>query len=252
MKTEALIAAVEDNHFAYLASFRKWNKVRVFDEPELLYLRSKIPFPLFNAHVRLQASHEEAKKRIAAAVRYAKETRLPLAWYTGPKTRPAGAGALLTRAGFEARDIAPGMAIAMAELKPLRAHGFAIRQVESAADFEDWRSVFEKGFRISPEVSRAFVAAYTAMGFTGASPAHHFTASVAGKVAGCASVFMGAGAAGIYNIATLPHYRRRGIGSVLTLQALHYSHAKGFRVGVLQASTEGLPMYRGLGFQEAC
>jgi len=252
MTPEILTAAVENNHFAYLASFRKWSQVRVFDEPELLYVRSKIPFPLFNAHARLRASFDEAKKRIAAAVRYAKDVRLPLAWYTGPQTKPAETGALLEKAGFQARDIAPGMAISMAELKPLAPHGFDIRQVASKADFGGWRSVFEAGFKIPSTVGAAFVEAYNAIGFAGASPTHHFTASVGGSVAGCATVFMGAGAAGIYNIATLPAFRGRGIGSALTLQALHYGHAKGFRVGVLQASSEGLPMYRSLGFAERC
>lgn len=252
MTTEVLSAAVENNHFAYLASFRKWSKVRVFDEAELLYLRSQVPFPTFNAHVRLRATHEEAKKRIAAAVRYAKDSRLPVAWYTGPQTKPADAPELLTRAGFKARDIAPGMAIAMAELKPVSAHGFEIKQVASRAELEGWRGVFAAGFKIPSAVADAFVEAYTALGFAAGSPTHHFTASVGGKLAGCATVFMGAGAAGIYNIATLPEYRGRGIGSALTLQALHYGHAKGFRVGVLQASSEGLPMYRSLGFTERC
>jgi ribosomal protein S18 acetylase RimI-like enzyme len=252
MKTETLTAAVENNHFAYLASFRKWPKVQVFDEPELLYLRSKIPFPVFNAHVRLRATHEEARKRIAAAARYAKEAGVPVAWYTGPQTKPTATGELLEKAGFTIRDIAPGMAIAMAELRPLKPHGFEIRQVETDADFAGWRAVFEAGFRVAPEVAAAFVEAYRVIGFAGASPTHHFTASIGGKVAGCATVFMGAGAAGIYNIATLPEHRGRGIGSALTLRALHYGHAKGFRVGVLQASSEGLPMYRSLGFAEAC
>ena len=252
MNPDVLAAAVENNHFAYLASFRKWSKVRVVEAPELLYLRSKIPFPLFNAHVRLRASFEEAKKRIAAAVRYAKDAGVPLAWYTGPQTKPLETGKLLEKAGFKANDIAPGMAIAMADLKPVRPHGFDIRQVESRGNFEGWQSVFEAGFNVPPAVSGAFVEAYTALGFAGASPTHHFTASVEGKVAGCATVFMGAGAAGIYNIATLPEFRGRGIGSALTLQTLHYGQAKGFRVGVLQASSEGLRMYRGLGFTERC
>lgn len=247
-----LTAAIENNQFAYLSALGKWDGVRVFDEPDILYLRSLISFPLFNAHMRLRANIEGAKSHIAKAVRYAHERQVSVAWYTGPQTRPAQSATLLEEAGFETLDIAPGMATAMADLPPMRAHKFLIGQVESMEQLKDWQSVFAEGFKVSDAIANALVSAYKAVGFTGSAPLHHFTARFDGKVVGCASVFMGAGAAGIYNIATLPEFRGRGIGSALTLACLHYGYAKGFRVGVLQASSEGLPMYRGLGFVESC
>jgi predicted acetyltransferase len=58
------------------------------------------------------------------------------------------------------------------------------------------------------------------------------------------------GVAGIYWVGTLEEYRRRGIAGALTAAALLEGRRRGLRVGTLQASSLGAPVYRGLGFEE--
>jgi ribosomal protein S18 acetylase RimI-like enzyme len=65
------------------------------------------------------------------------------------------------------------------------------------------------------------------------------------------ALFMGENAAGVWDVATLPQFRRRGIGTDMTLHALFYAFDNfGRRIGVLSASEDGEPVYRKIGFQK--
>jgi ribosomal protein S18 acetylase RimI-like enzyme len=57
------------------------------------------------------------------------------------------------------------------------------------------------------------------------------------------------GHVGVFNIATLPAHRRRGLGEAVTARVVVDGVAAGARVAYLQASTMGLPVYRRMGFR---
>jgi predicted N-acetyltransferase YhbS len=67
-----------------------------------------------------------------------------------------------------------------------------------------------------------------------------------------AALVPAAGLAGVYPVSTLPEARGRGIGAAMTAFPLLKARARGYRVGVLQATATGLPAYRRLGFREVC
>ena len=65
-------------------------------------------------------------------------------------------------------------------------------------------------------------------------------------------LYLGAGVAGIYNVATLQEVRRQGIGSALTVAPLLQARAWGYHIGTLQSTPMGLHLYYRLGFREYC
>ncbi|WP_459837437.1 GNAT family N-acetyltransferase [Catenuloplanes niger] len=71
---------------------------------------------------------------------------------------------------------------------------------------------------------------------------------VAGQTVASTSVLLGDdGVAGLYCVATLDGFRRRGISTALTVAALRLAQAAGHRVMTLQASSMGEPVYRSAG-----
>ena len=72
-----------------------------------------------------------------------------------------------------------------------------------------------------------------------------------GEVVAGSEMYLSAGVAGAYGVATLPHARRRGIGTAITGLPLREAQRAGAEWAVLQASPDGAALYARLGF-EAC
>ena len=70
-----------------------------------------------------------------------------------------------------------------------------------------------------------------------------------GQVVATSMLLLADGLAGIYCVATRPEKRCQGLGARITAEALQAAQRLGYRVGVLQATEEGQPVYRSLGFQ---
>lgn len=58
--------------------------------------------------------------------------------------------------------------------------------------------------------------------------------------------------AGVQFVATLPEARGQGLGGAMSLAPLLEARQVGYRIGILQSSEMGFPVYRRLGFQQVC
>tara|TARA_B100000809_G_C14973164_1_gene471688 strand:+ start:441 stop:830 length:390 start_codon:yes stop_codon:yes gene_type:complete len=109
------------------------------------------------------------------------------------------------------------------------------------------------GYELPEFAGDAFYYFNIALRFGDKSPFINYIAYINGKPVATSSVFYGGGVAGIYNVATLPSARGKGIGTTVTLQALidtavntHYKHA------VLLSSDMGKSVYESIGFKSFC
>ena len=85
-----------------------------------------------------------------------------------------------------------------------------------------------------------------------ADPWRHYLGWLDDEAVATASIYLGAGVAGVYFVMTVPEARRRGIGAAITRAALQEARATGVQYGVLESSPAGRSVYAGLGFREYC
>ena len=79
-----------------------------------------------------------------------------------------------------------------------------------------------------------------------------FLASVDGVPQRASALLVSDDVAGIYNVGTLPEYRRRGLGTLVSVAALETGLQRGCTIGALQASQQAVGVYRAIGFEECC
>jgi GNAT superfamily N-acetyltransferase len=79
-----------------------------------------------------------------------------------------------------------------------------------------------------------------------------FMGKIEGAPAVSSTLFLTGGVAGLYHVATLPEYRKRGFGTYAAVAPLLHARKMGYEIAVLQASKAGENVYTKIGFLEHC
>jgi len=127
-----------------------------------------------------------------------------------------------------------------------------IQEVMDDHALDRWAEVCTNGFNMPREVLDVMAEAILPGGFGEQASIRCFLAYQNEIPVACSALSLGAGVAGIYSVTTLPVARKQGIGAVVTAHPLYIARDLGYRVGILQASSMGFPVYQRLGFEECC
>lgn len=251
LSAHSLIVAIEANLFEFFKLFNQWPRAEVHDEPDMLRTVTDVPFPMFNSVFRAHLSNPDTA--IEAAIARCRSRDVPMMWWVGPSTRPAKLGVNLEASGFTGEEVV-GMA---ADLRSLPQEApmppdFVVERVTGVKALKKWCHVLCAGFEMPGFVGEAFLDLFRTIGFGPQSTIRHYIGCLNDKPVSTSLMFLAAGVAGIYCVATLPEARKRGIGSAVTLMPLHEARTLGYRAGILHSSQMGVNVYYGLGFRECC
>ncbi len=255
---DALIKAVEDNMAEQFAYFSHSPRSKIVDTTQLLRYLTGIPIAEYNGVMRarfpVDATRETVTSAIQAVIDFFTEQRQSFLWRVGPTTSPTHLAMQLASHGLTYTSDEPGMAMrldALPEETPTP-HGLTISTVCDEATLCDWVGVAGRGYGEGEDILAARLAVHQDLGVGDDLPLRRYVAYYNGEPVAMSAVFLGAGVAGVYEVATAANARRQGIGTAITLAPLRQARALGYHVGVLQASPMGVSVYTRVGFQHVC
>jgi hypothetical protein len=177
-------------------------------------------------------------------------------WWHVPDQQPQDLSERLERRGFTVRDDTAGMAMDLTDLPDAvpAPSGVDIVEVDDPDAIEQYVSVVIRSMEIDhPPIpaGAAVVRADYIRSRLGKDPlSRRFVALLDGEPVATSRLSMAGGVAGLYTMTTLPHAQRRGIGLAMAHRAMLAGREAGMRLGALQATAMGYPIYRKLGFVE--
>lgn len=211
-------------------------------DTSLTIYRSGIRHPLFNGILRvrdwpLNRAIEEASRALAG---------LPWSWWVGADSDEGTAEGLVAH-GAELAVSMPVMAVDVTTLADAEVPGeLKITRVTGREEMREYVRAYAGP--LGHDVSDIEPVVDAELGFADHGLVR-LAGSVDGKAVGTCSLSLATEVGALYNIATDPGYRRRGIATALTREALRITRASGRSIVTLQASSEGEPVYRDVGFE---
>lgn len=182
-----------------------------------------------------------------------RSSELPIMWwrFVPPEDPDPGIESALRRHGLVLDSDRPGFGLELAGLHAAEApEGAVIERVREPEAFDAWVEVVGRAFDDPRFAEAPSVATNRRLGFGDDAPFRHLLCRIGQEPIGAATLSLGAGVAGLANIATIPSWRRKGIGAAVAAAALLEARALGIRVAALSADPLGEGLYRKLGFRE--
>ncbi|NVM37387.1 MAG: hypothetical protein HWN81_17455 [Candidatus Lokiarchaeota archaeon] len=189
----------------------------------------------------------KVKKEILKVKELIREKKAPNGWTVGPLTKPKNMGKILEKCGFSNVYQQAGMAVELKEVveKDINKNDLIVDRVDHEIKLTEWSEVVSRvfGLRVDYDLLKFLYQQ---------KDVHFYLGRCEGKPVSTLIIYLSSGVAGLHAVSTLHEHRNKGFGLTISRTALVDAFEKGYRVGVLQASSLGEKVYRKLGFQKYC
>lgn len=249
-----LLAALESNMVAFWSAYGRADGCTLQVTANVAWFYTGIQVPLFNGVLSAKMKPEGVKATFDSLQAKIVEQGALAFWWVGPQAEPNDLGARLEQYGLQPAGEIPGMALDLRAVdnEPEMTPSFTIQKVSNAEMQRLWARIAGVGTGFPDVVTEAIVRVEATLDDPQYKAQHRYIGFLDGTPVATSALVLDSGVAGIYAVATIPEARRKGIGWVMTVLPLLEAKQMGYRIGILQASAMGYPLYQKIGFKDVC
>jgi GNAT superfamily N-acetyltransferase len=188
---------------------------------------------------------------IEAVKMFFAQRNVPWVWWVSPRSQPADIGQHLERHGLVRDWELPAMIAPLpgTGVWPSSDNRIWVSRVTTRADLQAASLIRRTAFEFPEGVAVDYFEAMETDWLDDASRARLYLAGCRDQPpAAMGALIIGAGLPGVYVMATLPEYRRQGLGKAVLRQLLTEATKQGYSLVVLTAGPLGYPLYTQFGF----
>ena len=245
---EKLVKAMEANLNVHMTHFAQYlSQVELIRVPGFTLVNSGLPDDTFNYAIDADFSSADANKKVSEVTDYFTQKNSPFSWWISPHDQPEDLSVHLESHGYKNTDNNRAMYF---DLDAWDGQVFSISKL-NIIRATDEKTLLDFALVLANDEA-AFKAYFSwiASILTDDDPIEYYVGYVDRKpvVRGLSCYF--AQVAGLHWLSTVPSERRKGYGRAMQEYRLKRAKDLGYHVAVLQASNEGYPLYRQLGYKE--
>jgi len=254
VSSQALLPAMDANLAAFWAAYGRAKGSAMKQTPDVLWFYTGVMHPLFNGVHAASLGAADCKPIVEVLQAHIDARGAPAMWWIGPRSKPDALEPMLVQHGLEPLGEIPGMALDLDSIAgdPAAIADLTVERVTNAKQQALWARIAAIGTGFSDDAIGALEELEAVLDDDGYRRQLRYLGYLNGKPVASSALVLEAGVAGIYAVATIPEARNRGIGRFMTELPLRDARRMGYRVGILQASSMGYPIYKKMGFRDVC
>jgi ribosomal protein S18 acetylase RimI-like enzyme len=194
--------------------------------------------------------HPVLSKNVKEVIEFFRKFDAPWTWVVTPFTQQSNLEKVLESHSLKLLDTAYTMVHKLENLNLRTLQNYHIKEVTDIEGMTDWALCLNEAFGTEEKNDMDYRDVNIKIPYGGKHAFHHFVGYLDDEPIAAGTLSVSKYGTRIDNIGTKTDYLRKGFGSMITLHLMHEAKRLGYKFCCLDASSEGLQMYKKLGFIE--
>ncbi|MHA1947144.1 MAG: hypothetical protein ACXAC6_03035 [Candidatus Hodarchaeales archaeon] len=245
---------LEENIVEHTKFYAKSPLTTFYDEEGVVRMVTKLPVSFCNLLAGAKLSNMNITNSLNNALKPFNKNKVPLRWWVGPNSYPKDLGKHLEKIGLKKIFDMAGMVFQLKNLeKRYRTpSNFKYEVVTNDSLLVLWAKTQTKAFQGRNELIQYIIQFEKSLGTNEDSPWVRYIGFIDKEPVTVSILFKGRNIASVHNVATIPEFRRKRLGTIMTKIPMFAARDAGYGEIVLKATPKGENLYRAMNFQKCC